>query len=197
VFGGELAQNRQGQCLERTTDESKRMLGREFSDSVFAQGDAIGHFVLKRIQKAVLFQNGTEVRRKPFDISGLILEELKSRADSLLPLGQQSTSAVMTVPANFNQRQKDETHWAPEAAAFTEAHLRSEPTVTAIAFGYYTQGRDSNRKVLFSTLRREVLKFRFCQSEMELHSESLVSMVTINLAVVISIAISLNVASKS
>jgi molecular chaperone DnaK len=77
----------------------------------------------------------------------LILKELKRRTDSLLLQEQLSISAVITVPAHFNGRQKDETVQAARVAGFTEVQLLSEASA-AFAFGYSTQNKAPNRKML-------------------------------------------------
>lgn len=67
------------------------------------------------------------------EISGLILAEMKSIAESYL--GKEVTRAVITVPAYFNQAQREATKDAGRIAGLTVERIINEPTAAAIAYG--------------------------------------------------------------
>jgi len=82
-------------------------------------------------------QNGTEYT--PADISSLILKKVKEEAEK--ELGVPIRKAVITVPAYFNDDQRNQTKKAAEQAGIEVLRLLSEPTAAAIAYGI-NQGKD-------------------------------------------------------
>ncbi|MGV3480625.1 MAG: Hsp70 family protein [Sphingobium sp.] len=83
-------------------------------------------------------QQTVTLGRKSFsaeDLSALVLRSLKADAEAYL--GEPVTSAVITVPAYFNDRQRKATRRAGEAAGFTVERLVNEPTAAALAYGIH------------------------------------------------------------
>lgn len=83
-------------------------------------------------------QQSVSLGRKSFsaeDLSALVLRSLKADAEAYL--GEPVGSAVITVPAYFNDRQRKATRRAGEAAGFTVERLVNEPTAAALAYGIH------------------------------------------------------------
>jgi molecular chaperone DnaK len=70
---------------------------------------------------------------KPYEISSMILKKLKEYAE--LYLGEEVTEAVITVPANFNDLQRNATKRAGELAGLKVERIINEPTAAALAYG--------------------------------------------------------------
>ena len=113
---------------ERTFYSIKRLIGRrpgesEKEDFPFAVTSQNGRTVLEIGQRLV----------QPEEISSLVLKKLK--ADAELSLGNSVHRAVITVPAYFNDLQRQATKRAGELAGFTVERIINEPTAAALAYG--------------------------------------------------------------
>jgi molecular chaperone HscC len=78
----------------------------------------------------------------PEELSGLVLKQLKQDAEALL--GKTISSAVISVPAYFNDAQRKATKIAGELAGLKVERLINEPTAAAIAYGIHDKYRESN-----------------------------------------------------
>jgi molecular chaperone DnaK len=81
----------------------------------------------------------------PTQISAIILEQLKQNAE--LSLGEPVTHAIITVPAYFNQRQKQATREAGRLAGLEVARILNEPTAAALAYGVELS-QEENQQIL-------------------------------------------------
>ena len=113
---------------ERTFYSIKRLIGRrpgesEKEDFPFAVASQGGRTVLEVGQRLV----------QPEEISSLVLKKLKAEAE--LSLGNPVDRAVITVPAYFNDLQRQATKRAGELAGFTVERIINEPTAAALAYG--------------------------------------------------------------
>ena len=117
-----------------TIYDAKRLLGRKFSDPVI-QND-LKHYSFKvtgdKDDKPVIhLEDGTVYY--PEQISAMVLTEMKNTAESYL--GQTVTKAVVTVPAYFNDSQRQSTKDACRIAGLEPLRIINEPTAAAIAYG--------------------------------------------------------------
>lgn len=133
---GDAAKNQAPMNPENTVFDSKRMLGRQFSD-VEVQRD-IKHWPFKVVNNKG--QPGIQVEIKgekktfaPEQISAMVLTKMKEIAETFL--GETVTDAVVTVPAYFNDAQRQATKDAGVIAGLNVARILNEPTAAAIAYG--------------------------------------------------------------
>ena len=146
---GDSAKNSSGQNATNTVYEIKRMLGREFNDPILQKD-------LKLLPYKVINANGkpkVEVMLKdevkqftPEEISAMILTKMKSIAESYL--GGTVTDAVVTVPAYFNDAQRQATKDAGIIAGLNVLRVINEPTAAAMAYGLQKKSDGKGRNVL-------------------------------------------------
>jgi len=118
---------------DNTIYSIKRLIGRKFTDSV-VQGD------IKRLPyKITEADNGdcrvvmSEKEYSPAEISAMVLQKLRSDAEAYL--GEQVTDAVVTVPAYFNDSQRQATKDAGAIAGLNVLRIINEPTASSLAYG--------------------------------------------------------------
>src|SRR5947207_3888217 len=128
---GQVAKRQAVTNPESTVFSIKRFMGRKF-DEVKSEGSRVPF-------RVVAAKNGdawVEARGKkysPPEISAMILQKLKQAADEYL--GQPVTRAVITVPAYFNDAQRQATKDAGQIAGLEVMRIVNEPTAAALAYG--------------------------------------------------------------
>jgi heat shock protein 5 len=133
---GDAAKNQAAANPQNTIFDIKRLIGLKFNDKT-VQRD-IKHLPYKIVnrngQPAVeVTLAGEEKVFTPEEISGMILGKMKSIAEDYL--GKKVTNAVVTVPAYFNDAQKQATKDAGAIAGLNVLRIVNEPTAAAIAYG--------------------------------------------------------------
>ncbi|KAK4451749.1 hsp70-like protein [Podospora aff. communis PSN243] len=134
---GDAAKNQLGSNPRNTIYNIKRLIGRSFSDKE-VQHD-IKHLPFTVLagpgdKPVVQVQVGQETRRfTPEEISAMILGKMKDVAESYL--GQKVNHAVVTVPAYFNDQQRQATKDAGTIAGLNIVRVINEPTAAALAYG--------------------------------------------------------------
>ncbi|EEQ88316.1 glucose-regulated protein [Blastomyces dermatitidis ER-3] len=133
---GDAAKNQYAANPTRTIFDIKRLIGRKFDDQD-AQKD-MKHFPFRVINKAGKPQVKVEVNGKdksftPEEVSAMILGKMKEIAENYL--GKTVTNAVVTVPAYFNDNQRQATKDAGIIAGLNVLRVVNEPTAAAIAYG--------------------------------------------------------------
>merc|ERR1711997_1178970 len=133
---GDAAKNQLTTNPENTVFDAKRMIGREWTDSA-VQHD-IKFYPFKVIEKSskphiVLDTAGGEKVFAAEEISSMVLTKMKETAEAFL--GKKVTHAVVTVPAYFNDAQRQATKDAGVIAGMTKMRIINEPTAAAIACG--------------------------------------------------------------
>ena len=142
---GDAAKNQLTSNPENTVFDAKRMMGREFSDKS-VQGD-IKHFPFKVIEKSKkpYIRVNTAQGEKDFapeEISAMVLVKMKETAEAYL--GKKVTHAVVTVPAYFNDGQRQATKDAGAIAGLNVMRIINEPTAAAIAYGLDKKESEKN-----------------------------------------------------
>ena len=133
---GEAAKGQVSSNPKNTIFDAKRFLGRAFDDSAI-QND-IKHLsceVVNKDNKPFFKINvrGDEKLFSPEEISSMVLTKMKSTAEEYL--GHEVKSAVITVPAYFNDAQRQATKDAGVIAGLNVLRIINEPTAAAIAYG--------------------------------------------------------------
>ncbi len=137
---GTLAKRQAVTNPENTIFSIKRFMGRKFDDPIVQE-------TLKRVPYRVTRAPNGDVRvamggkeYSPPEISAMILQKL--RADAEAKLGEKVTQAVITVPAYFNDAQRQATKDAGQIAGLEVLRIINEPTAASLAYGLDKVGRD-------------------------------------------------------
>ena len=143
---GNAAKNQASQNPENTIFDAKRLIGRVYNDPA-TQTD-IKHFpfnVVDRNNKPVIQANykGELKDFQPEEISSMVLIKMKEIAEAYL--GEPVDGAVITVPAYFNDSQRQSTKDAGAIAGLNVLRIINEPTAGAIAYGL-DQNKDSKER---------------------------------------------------
>ena len=130
-----------------TVFDAKRLIGRKFEDTA-VQGD-MKHWPFKVVSdsKKPKLQVDYKCETKTFtpeEISSMILTKMKETAEAYL--GQTVTDAVVTVPAYFNDSQRQATKDAGVIAGLNVLRIINEPTAAAIAYGLEKKGKGGQEK---------------------------------------------------
>jgi len=148
---GDGAKNQSAQNPENTIFDAKRLIGRK-SDDPAVQSD-IKHFPFKVISSdnkpliQAMYQ-GELKTFQPEEISSMVLTKMKEVAESYI--GEAVTDAVVTVPAYFNDSQRQATKDAGAIAGLNILRIINEPTAAAIAYGL--DKKDEEKTVLIFDL---------------------------------------------
>jgi molecular chaperone DnaK len=127
---------------ENTVYSQKRLIGRfYFSDEVKKAQAVMPYRIIEGPNNSVRIQIRETVYSVP-EISALVLKEMKAIVESYL--GREVTKAVVTVPAYFNDNQRQATKDAGKIAGLDVLRIINEPTAAALAFGF---GRDTQQKI--------------------------------------------------
>lgn len=133
---GDAAKNQVAMNPTNTIFDAKRLIGREFNDS-HIQAD-MKHWPFKVVNKngKPFFEVTHEESLKEFSpeqISAMVLTKMKQIASAYL--GREVTEAVITVPAYFNDAQRQATKDAGRIAGLSVLRIINEPTAAALAYG--------------------------------------------------------------
>jgi L1 cell adhesion molecule like protein len=147
---GISAKNSSGSNPFNTVYDAKRLIGRMYSDSNVQK--EIPHYSFKVVDKnekpyiSVNINNEDKVF-SPEEISSMVLSDMKKTAESYL--GQKVTDAVITVPAYFNDAQRQATKDAGTIAGLNVLRIINEPTAAAIAYGLDRMNEKSKVVLVF------------------------------------------------
>jgi molecular chaperone DnaK len=137
---GQVAKRQAVTNPERTLYAIKRLIGRKYSDNEVKRSIGISPF------KIVEGTNGSvsvEVEGKtyrPAEISAMVLMKMKQTAEEYL--GEEVTDAVVTVPAYFNDSQRQATKDAGKIAGLNVQRIINEPTAASLAYGLDKKGEE-------------------------------------------------------
>jgi molecular chaperone DnaK len=127
---------------ENTVYSAKRLIGRFFfSDEVKKATQVMPYTIVEGPNNSVRIRARGRDYSLP-EISALVLKELKAVAEGYL--GQPVTKAVITVPAFFNDNQRQATKDAGRIAGLDVLRILNEPTAASLAYGF---GKDMNQRV--------------------------------------------------
>ena len=133
---GEAAKNQSISNYKNTIYDAKRLIGRKWEDEVVqTEIKELGYSVVNKDGKPIIeVEHKGELKQfNPEEISAMILTKMKETAESYL--GKEVKNAVITVPAYFNDLQRQATKDAGTIAGLKVLRVINEPTAAAIAYG--------------------------------------------------------------
>jgi L1 cell adhesion molecule like protein len=143
---GDAADNEAARKPENNGFDAKRLIGRKFSDAV-VQADmkhwpfAVVEGAGQKPQLCITFKN-EEKKFFAEEISSFVLTKMKEIAEAYI--GKDVKNAVVTVPAYFNDSQRQATKDAGAIAGLNVLRIINEPTAAAIAYGLDKKGGERN-----------------------------------------------------
>ena len=136
---GQAAKRQAVTNSQNTVFSIKRFMGR-FHNEVNEEMKLVPYKVIQGENNTARVEVGDRVYSPP-EISAMILQKMKQTAEDYL--GQKVTEAVITVPAYFNDAQRQATKEAGEIAGLTVKRIINEPTAAALAYGLDKKHKDS------------------------------------------------------
>ena len=127
---------------ENTIFAVKRLIGRSFEDPTVKKDIAAAPFKIVNSEKGDAWIEAKGEKYSPSQISAFILQKMKETAEKYL--GQEVTKAVITVPAYFNDAQRQATKDAGKIAGLEVLRIINEPTAASLAYGL---DKKQNKKI--------------------------------------------------
>jgi molecular chaperone DnaK len=118
---------------ENTLFAVKRLMGRRFDDPMVKKDKDLVPFNIVKAGNGDAWVEARSEKYSPSQISAFILQKMKETAESYL--GENVTQAVITVPAYFNDAQRQATKDAGKIAGLEVLRIINEPTAAALAYG--------------------------------------------------------------
>ena len=118
---------------ENTLFAIKRLIGRPFSDEKVTQDKDLVPYNIIKSESGDAWVNAAGKDYAPSQVSGFILQKMKETAES--HLGHDVTQAVITVPAYFNDAQRQATKDAGKIAGLEVLRIINEPTAASLSYG--------------------------------------------------------------
>ena len=128
---GQVAKRQAVTNPENTIFSIKRFMGRKYAE-VSEEQKMVPYKVVEASNGDARISVGAKLHSPP-EISAMILQKLKQAAEDYL--GEKITKAVITVPAYFNDSQRQATKEAGEIAGLNVRRIINEPTASALAYG--------------------------------------------------------------
>ena len=138
---GDAAKSASSSNYKNTVFDAKRLIGQKFNDPTVQQDMKLLPYSVVNKEGKPFIQvqfKGEEKVFSPEEISSMILIKMKEIASSFL--GEEVTQAVVTVPAYFNDSQRQATKDAGQIAGLNILRIINEPTAAAIAYGLDKKG---------------------------------------------------------
>ncbi|KAK2194444.1 bifunctional Heat shock protein 70 [Babesia duncani] len=142
---GEAAKSEATINTESTVFDVKRLIGRKFTDRDVQEDMKLLPYKIinKSTRPYISLHDGKEQRTfAPEEISAMVLKKMKQVAESYL--GKEVKKAIITVPAYFNDSQRQSTKDAGAIAGLDVVRIINEPTAAAIAYGLDKANAESN-----------------------------------------------------
>jgi molecular chaperone DnaK len=140
VVVGQSAKRQAVTNPQNTLFAVKRLIGRKFNDDVVQKDIAMVPYKIVKADNGDAWVEAQGKKMAPPEISARVLMKMKKTAEDYL--GEAVTEAVITVPAYFNDSQRQATKDAGRIAGLSVKRIINEPTAAALAYGLDKQGGD-------------------------------------------------------
>lgn len=130
---GKVARNQAVMNPENTIFSIKRFMGRKYKDDQSVDARSRSPYIVKEAPNGDVRVTMGGRDYSPPEISAMILQKLKADAEAYL--GEEVTQAVITVPAYFNDTQRNATKDAGKIAGLEVLRIINEPTASSLAYG--------------------------------------------------------------
>src|SRR4051794_20131148 len=137
---GQVAKRQAITNPDNTISSIKRFMGRKFDDPTLEHDKQLVPYQLSAADNGDLRVKLGDKMYSPQEVSAMILQKLKRDAEAYL--GETVTQAVITVPAYFNDSQRQATKDAGTIAGLEVLRIINEPTAAALAYGLDKAGRE-------------------------------------------------------
>merc|ERR1712149_107574 len=148
---GDAAKNQVARNPENTVFDAKRLIGRKFADPIVQSDIKLWPFqvIAGAGDKPMIQVNfgGEDKKFHPEEVSSMILTKMKETAEAYL--GTKVNDAVVTVPAYFNDSQRQATKDAGSIAGLNVLRIINEPTAAAIAYGLDKKGSGERNVLIY------------------------------------------------
>ncbi|GFO22305.1 heat shock 70 kda protein [Plakobranchus ocellatus] len=149
---GDAAKNQAAMNPQNTIFDAKRLIGRKFNDSTVQSDIKLWPFTVVQSDgrpKIKAEYKGAQKLFAPEEISSMVLSKMKETAEAFI--GKKVTEVVITVPAYFNDSQRQATKDAGAIAGLNVLRIINEPTAAALAYGL-DKGQRGERNILIFDL---------------------------------------------
>jgi molecular chaperone DnaK len=133
VLVGESAKRQSVTNPKNTLFAIKRLIGRRFDDDIVQKDIAMVPYEIVKAKNGDAWVKGNNKSMSPQQVSAKILQKMKQTAEDYL--GSPVTEAIITVPAYFNDSQRQATKDAGRIAGLEVKRIINEPTAAALAYG--------------------------------------------------------------
>ncbi|MDP9199893.1 MAG: molecular chaperone DnaK [Pseudomonadota bacterium] len=140
VLVGQPAKRQAVTNPQNTFHAVKRLIGRRFEDNVVQKDIPLETYKIVRADNGDAWLEAQGKQMAPPEISARVLMKMKKTAEDYL--GETVTDAVITVPAYFNDAQRQATKDAGRIAGLNVRRIINEPTAAALAYGMDKKGKD-------------------------------------------------------
>lgn len=130
---GQVAKRQAVTNPERTLYAVKRLIGRKYTDAEVQRSAEISPFKISEGTNGSVAVEVDGKKYRPAEISAMVLTKMKQTAEEYL--GEEVTEAVVTVPAYFNDSQRQATKDAGKIAGLDVKRIINEPTAASLAYG--------------------------------------------------------------
>src|SRR5687767_15533168 len=144
VLVGQSAKRQAVTNPQNTLFAVKRLIGRKFDDAVVQKDINMVSYKIVKADNGDAWVEAQGEKKAPPEISARVLMKMKKTAEDYL--GEPVTEAVITVPAYFNDSQRQATKDAGRIAGLDVKRIINEPTAAALAYGLDKAGKD--RKIV-------------------------------------------------
>src|SRR6187455_2242168 len=140
VLVGQSAKRQAVTNPQNTLFAVKRLIGRKFDDAVVQKDIKMVSYKIVKADNGDAWVEAQGEKKAPPEISARVLMKMKKTAEDYL--GEEVTEAVITVPAYFNDQQRQATKDAGRIAGLDVKRIINEPTAAALAYGLDKSGKD-------------------------------------------------------